>query len=271
MLYQSHFADALQKGVFTSNADNAVYTYSSAAPNEAPYYRATVTANRRDFALSKPFIDLLKGENAQLPVADPRLSKYAARNNLNQYDGLPYGLTEAQGGSFPATDVSLPGSIYSAANYKEVLLEYAEVEFLISEHNNWSQANYENGVRASLEKWEVAVADINTYVAQLPPANEQNVLNQKYIALFTQFIEAWSDYRRTGYPNFLIKRGDVIFSGVIEGQSVTYTFSPLFGNGGVPSRLYYPVKEQTVNLENYQDAIAAQGNDVIETKLWIFE
>ena len=270
-LYQSHFTDALQKGVFTSNADNAVYTYSSAAPNEAPYYRATVTANRRDFALSKPFIDLLKGENAQLPVADPRLSKYAARNNLNLYEGLPYGLTEAQAGSFPATDVSLPGSIYSAANYKEVLLEYAEVEFLISEHNNWSQANYENGVRASLEKWEVAVADINTYVAQLPPANEQNVLNQKYIALFTQFIEAWSDYRRTGYPNFPIKRGDVIFSGVIEGQSVTYTFSPLFGNGGVPSRLYYPVKEQTVNLENYQEAIAAQGNDVIETKLWIFE
>lgn len=270
-LYQSHFTDALQKGVFTSNADNAVYKYAAAAPNEAPYYRATVTANRRDFALSKPFIDLLKGENSQLPVADPRLSKYASVNNLGVYEGLAYGLTEAQAGSFAAGDVSLPGSIYSAADYGEVLLEYAEVEFLISEYNNWSQANYVNGVRASLEKWGVASADINAYVSQLPPANERNVLNQKYIALFTQFLEAWSDYRRTGYPDFLIKKDDVIFSGVIEGQPVTYTFSPLFGDGGVPSRLYYPIKEQTVNLQSYQDAIAAQGNDVIETRLWVFK
>ncbi len=270
-LYQSHFADALQKGVFTSNADNAVYKYAVAAPNEAPYYRATVTANRRDFALSKPFVDLLKGENSQLPVVDPRLSKYASVNNVGVYEGLAYGLTEAQAGSFAAGDVSLPGSIYSAADYGEVLLEYSEVEFLISEYNNWSHANYVNGVRASLEKWGVASADINTYVSQLPPANERNVLNQKYISLFTQFLEAWSDYRRTGYPDFLIKKDDVIFSGVIEGQPVTYTFSPLFGDGGVPSRLYYPIKEQTVNLQSYQDAIAAQGNDVIETKLWVFK
>lgn len=270
-LYQSHFANALEKGVFTSNADNAVYKYAAAAPNEAPYYRATVTANRRDFALSKPFIDLLKGENNQLPVTDPRLSKYASVNNLGVYEGLAYGLTEAQAGSFAAGDVSLPGSIYSAADYGEVLLEYAEVEFLISEYNNWSQANYVNGVRASLEKWGVASADINAYVSQLPTASERNVLNQKYIALFTQFLEAWSDYRRTGYPDFLIKKDDVIFSGVIEGQPVTYTFSPLFGDGGVPSRLYYPIKEQTVNLQSYQDAMAAQGNDVIETRLWVFK
>lgn len=270
-LYQSHFADALQKGVFTSNADNAVYKYAAVAPNEAPYYRATVTANRRDFALSKPFVDLLKGENTQLPFADPRLSKYASVNNLGVYEGLAYGLTEAQAGSFSAGSVSLPGTIYSAADFKEVLLEYSEIEFLISEYNNWSQADYVNGVRASLEKWGVATADINTYVSQLPLANQRNVLNQKYIALFTQFLEAWSDYRRTGYPDFLIKKDDIIFSGVIEGQFVTYTFSPLFGDGGVPARLYYPVKEQTVNLESYQDAIKVQGNDVIETKLWVFK
>jgi hypothetical protein len=77
-LYSSHFTDALTKGVFTSNADNAIFKYSTASPNEAPYYRATVTANRRDFAISKPFIDLLKGENPQIPFADPRLSKFAA-------------------------------------------------------------------------------------------------------------------------------------------------------------------------------------------------
>lgn len=270
-LYQSHFVDALSKGVFTSNADNAVYTYASASPNEAPYYRATVTANRRDFALSKPFIDLLKGENPQLTEADPRLPKYAAVNNAGQHTGLPYGLTEAQAGSFAATAVSLPGAIFSAPNYGEVLMEYAEVAFLLSEHNQWRQSDYEAGVSASLSKWGVSIADANAYVAALPPANERNVLNQKYIALFTQFLEAWSDYRRTGYPDFLIERGDTVFTGTVNGSEVTYTFNPLFGDGGVPSRLYYPVKEQSVNLENYQAAIAAQGNDLIETPLWVFK
>lgn len=270
-LYQSHFTDALAKGVFTGNADNAIYSYAAASPNEAPYYRATVTANRRDFALSKPFIDLLKGENAQLPVADPRLSRYAARNGDGEFVGLPYGLTEAESGHFPATSVSLPGAIYSAPNYGEVLMEYAEVAFLLSEYNHWSQSDYERGVRASLERWGVTAAEANAYISALPPASQQSVLNQKYIALFTQFLEGWSDYRRTGFPDFLIRKDEVIFSGVINGEQVTYLFNPLFGDGGVPSRIYYPVKEQSVNLENYQAAVAVQGNDVIETPLWIFK
>jgi len=270
-LYQSEFADALSKGVFESNADNAVYQYSVASPNEAPYYRATVTANRKDFAISSVFINLLKGENTELPVVDPRLYVYAAKNNAGNYVGLPYGLTEAQAGKFSATNVSLPGAVYSAASYAEVLQEYAEVQFLISEYNGWSQSNYENGVRASLEKWGVSTADANTYIASLPVASQRNVLNQKYIALFTQFLEGWSEYRRTGFPDFLVKKDDVIFSGTIDGSAVSYTFSPLYGDGGVPARLYYPVKEQTVNKTSYQEAIADQGNDVIETKLWVFK
>lgn len=270
-LFQSHFADALAKGVFTDNTDNAVYTYASASPNEAPYYRATVTANRRDFALSKAFIDLLKGINPQLPLADPRLVKYAAVNGAGVYTGLPYGLTEAEAGNFAATDVSLPGAAYSAPNYGEVLMEYAEVAFLLAEYHNWRQSDYEAGVRASLSRWGVSDAEATAFVSALPPANQRNVLNQKYIALFTQFLEGWSDYRRTGFPDFLIKRGDTVFVGTVKGEEFSYTFNPLFGDGGVPSRLYYPVKEQSVNLENYQAAIAAQGNDVIETKLWVFK
>lgn len=270
-LYQSHVDDALAKGLFTGNADNAIYGYATASPNEAPYYRATVTANRRDFALSKPFIDLLKGENPQLPVADPRLGRYAAPNSAGLFVGLPYGLTEAESGTFPATSVSLPGTIYSAANYGEVLMEYAEVAFLLSEYNSWSQSDYEKGVSASLERWGVSPADADDYLSLLPPASQQSVLNQKYIALFTQFLEGWSDYRRTAFPDFLIQEEDVIFSGVISGEQATYRFNPLFGDGGVPSRIYYPVKEQSVNKVNYQAAVALQGNDMIETRLWIFK
>lgn len=271
-LYQEHFEDALSKGVFTSNADNAAFKYSATSPNEAPLYRATVTANRKDFAISNIFANLLQGKNAILPVSDPRLSIYALpATATNTYVGLPYGLANDQAGKFAATGVSLPGAVINAANYAEVLMEYAEVKFLVSEYNSWSQADYASGVRASLEKWGVSADNVNTYLESLPAASKENVLTQKYIALYMQGLESWSEYRRTGYPSFLVKEGDVVFQGTIDGAEVTYRFDPLFGDGGVPGRLYYPTKEQNVNKANYQEALSAQGNDKIETKLWVFK
>lgn len=271
-LYKEHFEDALSKGVFTSNGDNAAFKYSSTSPNEAPLYRATVTANRKDFAVSLVFVDLLQGNRAILPIEDPRLPIYALPAETSKtYVGLPYGLANDQAGKFAATGVSLPGAVVNAANFSEVLMEYAEVEFLVSEYNGWAQSDYESGVRASLEKWGVSSDKVSTYLASLPAASQENVLTQKYIALYMQGLESWSEYRRTGYPSFLAKDGDVVFQGTIEGAEVTYRFDPLFGDGGIPSRLYYPTKEQNVNQANYQQALSVQGNDKIETKLWVFK
>ncbi|SDF87058.1 Starch-binding associating with outer membrane [Dyadobacter soli] len=264
---KTHFEDALAKGVFTSNTDNAVFKYQSLAPNEAPLYRATVTANRKDFAVSHVIINVLKGELGTVKVQDPRLPVYAIKNAAGNYVGQPYGLPVAAAGLLTATDVSLPGTVVNAANFGEVLQEYAEVAFLISEYKNWDQQEYINGVTASLQKWGVAQADITTYLAALPKADKANVLNQKYLALYTQGDEAWAEIRRTGYPTFLVKPGDVVWSRTVDGKTTDYKFQPLFGEG-VPQRLYYPPKEQSVNLANYQNAVKAQGNDDITTALW---
>jgi hypothetical protein len=263
----THFEDALAKGVFTSNADNAVFKYQSLAPNEAPLYRATVTANRKDFAVSHVLIDVLKGQKGTVKVQDPRLPIYATKNAAGEYTGQPYGLPVAAAGLLTATDISLPGTAVNAANYGEVLQEYAEVAFLISEYKNWDQQEYIKGVTASLQKWGVSQAEITTYVAALPKADKANVLTQKWLALYTQGDEAWAEVRRTGYPAFLVKPGDVVWSRTVNGQTTDYKFEPLFG-AGVPQRLYYPTKEQSVNLGNYQNAVKAQGNDDITTPLW---
>ncbi|QRR00680.1 SusD/RagB family nutrient-binding outer membrane lipoprotein [Dyadobacter sandarakinus] len=263
----THFEDALANGVFTSNADNAVFRYQSLAPNEAPLYRATVTANRKDFAVSHVLVDVLKGQRGTVKVQDPRLAVYATKNAAGEYAGQPYGLPVAAAGLLTATDVSLPGTAVNAANYGEVLQEYAEVAFLISEYKNWDQQEYVNGVTASLQKWAVPQADITTYVAALPKADKANVLNQKWLALYTQGDEAWAEVRRTGYPDFLVKPGEIVWKRTANGQTTDYKFEPLFGTG-VPQRLYYPPKEQSVNLANYQNAVKAQGNDDITTPLW---
>jgi len=266
-VFEEHFGDALTKGVFESNADNAVFKYSANAPNEAPLYRATVTANRKDFAVSHVLINALKGELGPFKSQDPRLPIYALPNGQNNYVGQPYGLPLDAGGINGPTVISLPGALVNAADFSEVLQEYAEVQFLMAEYQNWDDASYRKGVEASLVRWGVADGTAKAYAASLPSANKENVLTQKYLALFTQGLEAWSEIRRTGYPLFLVKPGDLVWSRQTDKGIVNYTFQPLFGNG-IPKRLYYPNKEQNVNLENYQQALARQGDDVITTTLW---
>nr|WP_315400782.1 SusD/RagB family nutrient-binding outer membrane lipoprotein [uncultured Sphingobacterium sp.] len=266
-LAQTHIADAINKGIFSANSDNAVFKYSKTSPNEAPLFRAT-TSNRRDFAISNVIVEALQGKRGPFTAADPRLDKYARPTTAtNTYVGQPYGLPLAAGNLFPADKVSLPGTVINAADYGEVLLEYAEVAFLLSENSNWDQTQYVNGTRASLEKWGVTTTDITAYLDKLPAANKERVLSQKYLALFNQSIESWSEVRRTGYPLYLIKKGDVVWSGTIDGKTVTYTFTPEIGDA-IPSRLVYPTKEQSTNKVNYQASLAQQGDDVITNKLW---
>ena len=264
----THIADAIKKGIFTSNNDNAIFKYSKTSPNEAPLFRATVTANRKDFAISNVIVETLQGSRGPFKIADPRLSKFAKPTSSgNIYYGQPYGLPLAAGNLFPVDKISLPSDIINAADYGEVLMEYAEVAFILAENNNWDQSNYEKGVRASLEKWSVSSDEVATYLSKLPAANKENVLSQKYLALFNQSIESWSEIRRTGYPLFLIKKGDITWTGTVEGKPVTYTFTPEVGST-IPSRLVYPLKEQSTNKTNYQTALSRQGDDVISTKLW---
>lgn len=266
-LATTHMADAIKKGIFTSNDDNAVFKYSKTSPHEAPLFRATVTANRKDFAISNVLVETLQGIRGPFKIADPRLSKFAKPAADGKFIGQPYGLPLSAGNLFPVDKISLPSDAINAADYGEVLLEYAEIAFILAENNSWDQTNYENGVRASLEKWGVSQEDVDTYISKLPSANKENVLSQKYLALFNQSIEAWSEIRRTGYPLFLIKKSDVTWSGTVEGKPVTYTFEPEVGNT-IPSRLVYPLKEQSTNKTNYQASLAQQGDDVINTKIW---
>ncbi|RYZ37298.1 MAG: SusD/RagB family nutrient-binding outer membrane lipoprotein [Sphingobacteriales bacterium] len=230
-LYQEHIADAVAKGVFASNDDNAKFPYQLTAPNESPLYRATVTANRRDFGVSHIVISALKGELGPVTVADPRLPVYARPNNAGQYFGLPYGLGTAEAGILKIEEISLPGTAVNAADFAEVLQEYAEVAFLLSEYNNWSQADYERGVKASLLKWGVPEGAANTYLAAIPPADKENVLHQKYLALFTQGNEAWSEIRRTGYPLYLVKPNDIVWKRATPTQTLTGLLNSLIQSG----------------------------------------
>lgn len=282
---EQHIREAIAGGVMTSNADNAALKYQTDPTYAAPLFRAFIVDKREDFHVADTFVKALKGEKGQFGV-DPRLQKmvapkgtkpaisvsngYTSSTDLANYVGMPYGVVNAEapkqmeGGktSIFAYDVLRPDANLS-------LMDYAEVEFLLSEANGFSQANYEKGIQASMQSWGVSAADISAYISRVPAASKENVLTQKYFALFMSPMEAWSEYRRTGYPNFLLKPGQKNnYLAADDKGSMVYTFESLAaGLTDLPTRLTYPINLATLNPDNYKAAQTAVGGDQLNTKL----
>jgi hypothetical protein len=266
---QSHIDAAIAGGVMESNADNAGVTFEASAVNGAPMYRAFYVSARWDFAPSYQFVELLKGARGPFGVEDPRLDVFVTDNDNGDKLGIPLTSANSIVGAFNWE--SDPGDAILAADYTELYMEYAEVCFILSEVNGWDQQWYEAGVRASMERWGVSQAATDAYVAALPPASEETVLTQKYIALYMQPLEAWSELRRTGYPNTLIKPNetyDYTFPTAEGPQTRTYTFETIGGLTDVPERNKYPLNEYSVNEASVTAATAAMGGDTQSTPLW---
>ena len=74
------------------------------------------------------------------------------------------------------------------------------------------------------------------------------IYKEKWIALFGQGIEAWTEQRRTGIPAL-----NPAVDAIID---------------EIPSRWTYPPDEQGLNFANYKAAVAKQGPDLMTTKIW---
>lgn len=285
---------AVANGVFESNEDNASQAYEQADATASPMYSAFFVSNRTDFAVAAPFVNLLKGDVGF--GLDPRLFEYAAptkatiasvqadnyanaagealaEGNPDDYAGIPYAFSSVN--LIPFTEYSFASSNVLKQDYSEVFMEYAEVAFILSEHNGWSQAEYEAGVKASMEKWGVETVDIDDFVASMPAASEETVLTQKYVALYMQPTESWAEYRRTGFPNTLLLPNQAAVldasqvASSVQITSPNYTFIPLEAIDDLPSRLRYPVVLQTLNGANRSEAVSKLSNgDNIDSKLF---
>ncbi|WP_424650931.1 SusD/RagB family nutrient-binding outer membrane lipoprotein [Capnocytophaga gingivalis] len=285
--------DELKAGtaVMQSEADTVELQFDSDDTNPAPIYNEYFVRNRVDYSPSNSFVQLLKGQRGNFGV-DPRLQKYFApkgltkyqardgryteSNNLNDYVGMPYGLDESMADfQFKSgVAVSFFSSRILQPNYAEVFMEYSEVCFLLSEANGWDNTWYKKGVEASMKKWGVDDAKITSFLATIPAANEENVLTQKYIALYMNPNEAWAEYRRTGYPHTLIKVNEETDLNIpTEAGQTRYKFESLVADlTDIPERLRYPVAYKVINEANYQKALESmQMTTDILTKRLIFD
>jgi hypothetical protein len=261
---------AFAAGVMASNADNAKLTWPGDGVFDNPW--AANFATRDDHRMSKTLLDTMNA------LADPRVKIYAqpTKADPTKYTGLQNGMDNVTVTPFFNT-TSRPGAIFypGATSYgtfgtsagkktPSYILTYAEVEFIAAEAaekglagQTGAAAHYNAGVTASITQWGGTAAEAAAYLAQpsvayVPGAEGLRRIGlQKWIALFTQGTEAWSEWRRTGNPAS-IKMGPSAYPDVLQ----------------VPRRIPYASNEQSVNAASLAEAIARQGADTYLTRVW---
>lgn len=188
--------------------------------------------------------------------------------------GLPNGFDQGMLDALEGRSVN-QSQTYSRINVKMLnrdepymIMNHAEVEFLLAEAlqrgigsgiTGTAQDHYNTGVKSAMQMYTlydpsltVSDAQVATYLATYPfgvakPALEM-IYDQLWVSKFFNWWEAWSDYRRTGYPQLT----PVNYPGNLTG-------------GVIPTRLKYPTTEAAGN-QNY--ATGATLPDDYTTKVW---
>lgn len=245
-------------GAFSDNSESAIFSYLSAAPNTNLHYYDYADQARNDFCASNTMVDIMTGLN------DPRMPiYYDPAANSSAFVGEVYGLTEANGAGTDDGDVSQRGAAVLAADAPGVFMSYAEVKFILAEAAERgfgvgnASADYADGIAASMDFWGVAPGDVATYLAQpsvdyatAPGTWKEKIGKQKWLALYMQGIEAWTEWRRLDFGLLQLPA-----DGILDGS-------------GIPLRMKYPLEEQTLNGISYSAGVAAQGADAQDTRVW---
>lgn len=240
---------AVTAGVFTSNDDNALYSYTSNPPNTNPIWVDLVQSGRKDFVATNTFVNQLT------TLSDPRLSLYVTEDAAGSYSG------GKPGASNNYATFSKPSTKLTAATFPGDLLDYSEVEFLLAEAaargfsvGGTAATHYNNAITASITYWGGSAADATAYLAQASVnyaiatgTYKQKIGIQKWIALYNRGWDAWIEWRRLDYP-------------VLPAPDAPLTATPV--------RYTYSVDEQNLNKTNYDAASTAIGGDKVTTKLW---
>ncbi len=244
-------SDPTKYPVMTSNADIAQLVYL-ARPNNNP-----INENRRtrdDHRVSATMMDKL------VSLSDPRLAIYASKAaDTGEYKGVPNGLSNSEASALGLSKTSKIGTYFVQETTPGVLMSYAELNFIKAEAalNGVTAAGdaaaaYQEGIKASMSYYGLTTPASYLTATTLKTGSDARVqvLEQKWIALFGQGIEAWTEYRRTGIPALVV-------------PTINYN------NNAIPTRLPYPSTEENLNNANYKTALTQMGGaNTMQTKLW---
>lgn len=237
---------SISGGYITSNTENALFVFDENPAIANPLFVDAVINTRDDFAVSDVLVNALKD------MSDPRLEAFAALTLTGEYVGMPPGLPDADAFALKST-TSRPNDAVRAATAPAVMMDHAEVSFLLAEAyardmlTGDAEAAYNEGVTASLDYW--GIADATDYLAANPydAGNwKQSIGMQKWIAFYMNGPQAWAEWRRLDVPALDVPAAAT--------------------NPVIPVRLPYPISEQTRNSTQL-GTVTSDPND-LSTKLW---
>lgn len=245
-------ADPARYPIFTTNDDNAALKCVVNRPSNNEWHETIIQGGRTDWNLSQTLVDKL------VSLGDPRLGVYGSQQG-GKWLGVPNGLPDAIATNYLSTAATI-GTAFTKPDAPEVVMTLAELQFTLAEAaldgdidggTAKAQEYFEKGITASMTQHGLTVPA--TYLATVGPVTRAKVLEQKWIALFGQGVEAWTEWRRTGLPVFPARDPRSFFA----------------NDGVLPTRLPYPGSEASLNGANVKEGVTLNGGaDDFKTKLW---
>jgi hypothetical protein len=259
-------------GLIETNVDNAMMDCGT---QTNPYQLAAVSWG--DLRVNANIVDYMNAYN------DPRMPKYFNKSTMagktDQYVGMRTGDS-----NFAKGDAAAFSTPAITGTDKLMVFCAAETAFLRAEGilRGWKVGDkkakeyYETGIRLSMEQYSVsgdeylaidkaptvshasdnvqrAAASISNTVSvkwddsdnSLTGKNFQRIITQKWIANYPLGLEAWAEYRRTGYPELYPCIDNLSTHGVSSTRGMR--------------RLSFPYTEAQNNTTNYNQGVAELG------------
>jgi len=207
---------------------------------------------------------------------DPKNFKYAG--DLNGIGSFPDNNATSPSGMIWMSIQYAP-DLASPTAGQGIIINYSEVQFILAEAaekgyitggSTAAETYYKNGINDQFKYYSSRIpSSYATSYLKLTPASIsvspayfaqpavaytgtqaqklEKIALQKWISLYLVGYEAWSEWRRTGFPNIPV--------------------GPI-GPGYVPRRILYPADELRINEANYNQAVSWLGADDLKTHVW---
>lgn len=218
------------------------------------------------WVVSNTLVDYLKSVN------DPRLFAYAMPvdggtvGNPDDYlGGIVAGSTDTTNNVLFSSLSKPREEIWNDNTFPYISFTYAEAELLqaeakFSSNHAEASAHYQAGIRASMEQWGVAEADIAAYLATDvlsadAATGAEQIGTQRWLAAYTNGYEAWSVMRRFDLSIYPDKSDLSIYADTRDGAKNV-----------MPKRLQYGSDEVELNSANLE----AGGTlpNLMSTNVW---
>ncbi len=236
---QAEIQAVANEPLIMENSQNAYFPYSDNVGNENPIWRLldAFSGGTNVFLYSGSTLVDIMNENS-----DPRRATYFAEVADGGYVGQDPGVFSPTGISSVSLNIIRPDleDRYATASETYYFLAEAALKGYISGD---AQEFYKKGLEASMDSYdgqpgEIPAADKQGYIAargDISGLADAEALNQlyteQYVALFSRGLEAWTHWRRTKTPDFILPV-DAVVGDII--RRIQYPLSELSSNPNAP-------------------------------------